>query len=60
MMPTEHHRRASTEAIPLGQRITVLMTLFAVAAPIAGLAGYVYWRIAIKDGEVAQDEKHTP
>jgi hypothetical protein len=36
------------------------MTLFAVAAPIAGLAGYVYWRIAIKDGEVAQDEKHTP
>ena len=53
IMPTEHHHRAWTEAIPLRQRITVLMTLFVVAAPVGGLAGYIYWRIAIKDGEVA-------
>ena len=51
IMPAEYPRRGSTEAIPLGNRIAFLMTLFAVAAPIGALAGYVYWRIAIRRGE---------
>jgi hypothetical protein len=51
IMPAEYPRRASTEVVPLGNRITFLMTLFAIAAPIGALAGYVYWRIAIRRGE---------
>jgi hypothetical protein len=48
IMPAEHHRKGSTEAVPLGDRLALLMTLFALAAPIGGLAGHVYWRIAIR------------
>jgi hypothetical protein len=53
IMPAEHVRKYSTEAVPLGKRVALLMTLFAVAAPIGGLAGYVYWRIAIRSTETA-------
>jgi hypothetical protein len=48
IMPAEHHRKGSIEAVPLGDRFALLMTLFAIAAPIGGLAGHVYWRIAIR------------
>ena len=53
IMPAEHVRKYSTEDVPLGKRVALLMTMFAVAAPIGGLAGYVYWRIAIRSSGTA-------
>jgi len=48
VMPTEHVRKFSSETVPLEHRIAFAMTLFAIAAPIGALAGYVYWRIAVR------------
>jgi hypothetical protein len=47
-MPTEHAHKFSSETIPLEHRIAFAMTLFAIAAPIGALAGYVYWWIAVR------------
>jgi hypothetical protein len=47
-MPTEHVRKFSSETVPLEHRIAFAMRLFAIAAPIGALAGYVYWWIAVR------------
>ena len=47
-LPAEHVRKFSTETIPIEHRIALMMTFFAIAAPIGALAGYVYWRIAVR------------
>jgi hypothetical protein len=51
VMPTEHVRKFSSETVPVEHRIAFAMTLFAIAAPIGALAGYVYWQIAIRARE---------
>ncbi len=51
LAPTEHIHKFSTDAVPLAQRIEVATMLFALAAPIGALAGYVYWRIAVRARE---------
>jgi len=49
--PTEHVRKFSSETVPVEHRIAFAMTLFAIAAPIGALAGYVYWLIAVRARE---------
>jgi hypothetical protein len=39
------------ETISDEHRIAFAMTLFAIAAPIGALAGYVYWQIAVRARE---------
>jgi hypothetical protein len=51
VMPTEHVRKFSSETVPVEHRIAFAMTLFAIAAPIGALAGYVYWKIAVRARE---------
>jgi hypothetical protein len=50
-MPTDHVRKHSMETISDEHRIAFAMTLFAIAAPIGALAGYVYWQIAVRARE---------
>jgi hypothetical protein len=50
-LPTEHARKFSSETVPVEHRIAFAMTLFAIAAPIGALAGYVYWQIAVRAWE---------
>jgi hypothetical protein len=51
VMPTEDVRKFSSETVPVEHRIAFAMKLFAIAAPIGALAGYVYWRIAVRAPE---------
>lgn len=51
VMPMEDVRKFSSEAVPVEHRIAFAMKLFAIAAPIGALAGYVYWQVAVRARE---------
>ena len=48
LLPPEHGHKFSIDPVPLGHRITIMMTLFLLGAPIGALAGYAYWWIAVR------------
>jgi hypothetical protein len=50
-MPTDHVRKFSMETISVERRLAMAIALLAIAAPIGALAGYVYWRIAVRARE---------